>query len=138
MEVEIPGEKLSPNFTGLSPAYKALTREKMKLNIKSREGEEMGEIIRFGVIGTENSHVNEACNRFNLEKSISGAVIEALYPGEGDTLEHAKEVQKEGKVPLLGNETILLLPAIWIKFHLIVLICFLIHSPARNPYTEKP
>ncbi|HCG76596.1 MAG: hypothetical protein COZ37_04050 [bacterium (Candidatus Ratteibacteria) CG_4_10_14_3_um_filter_41_18] len=57
--------------------------------------------IRFGVIGTENSHVNQACKRFNLEKSIKGAVVEALYPGEGDTLEHVKEVQKEGNVPLL-------------------------------------
>ena len=57
--------------------------------------------IRFGVIGTENSHVNQACKRFNLEKSIAGGVIEALYPGEGDTLEHVKEVQKEGRVPLL-------------------------------------
>jgi len=64
----------------------------------------MEEIIRFGVIGTENSHVNETCKRFNLEKSISGAVVEALYPGEGDTLEHAKEVQKEGKVPLLVDK----------------------------------
>jgi len=55
----------------------------------------MEERIRFGVIGTENSHVNQACKRFNLEKSIAGGVIEALYPGEGDTLEHVKEVQKE-------------------------------------------
>ena len=61
----------------------------------------MEERIRFGVIGTENSHVNQACKRFNLEKSIAGGVIEALYPGEGDTLEHVKEVQKEGRVPLL-------------------------------------
>ncbi len=61
----------------------------------------MEERIRFGVIGTENSHVNQACKRFNLEKSIKGGAIEALYPGEGDTLEHVKEVQKEGRVPLL-------------------------------------
>ena len=61
----------------------------------------MEERIRFGVIGTENSHVNQACKRFNLEKSIAGGAIEALYPGEGDTLEHVKEVQKEGRVPLL-------------------------------------
>ena len=60
--------------------------------------------IRFGVIGTENSHVNQACKRFNLEKSIEGGIIEALYPGEGDTLEHVKEVQKEGKVPLLVDK----------------------------------
>lgn len=59
------------------------------------------EKIRFGVIGTENSHVNQACKRFNLEKSIEGGVVEALYPGEGDTLEHVQEVQKEGNVPLL-------------------------------------
>ena len=34
--------------------------------------------IRFGVIGTENSHVNQACKRFNLEKGIEGGIIEAL------------------------------------------------------------
>ncbi len=60
--------------------------------------------IRFGVIGTENSHVNQACKRFNLEKSIEGAVVEALYPGDGDTLEHVKQVQSEGKVPLLVDK----------------------------------
>ena len=60
--------------------------------------------IRFGVIGTENSHVNEACKKFNLEKGIEGGVVEALYPGEGDTLEHVKEVQKEGNVPLLVDK----------------------------------
>jgi len=60
--------------------------------------------IRFGVIGTENSHVNQACQRFNLEQNIKGAVVEALYPGEGDTLEHVREVQKEGKVPLLAEK----------------------------------
>ena len=50
------------------------------------------EKIRFGVIGTENSHVNQARKRFNLEKSIEGGKVAALYPGEGDTLEHVKEV----------------------------------------------
>ena len=62
------------------------------------------EIIRFGVIGTENSHVDVACARFNIEKTIEGACVEALYPGEGDTLEHVRQVQKEGKVPLLVNK----------------------------------
>ena len=46
--------------------------------------------IRFGVIGTENSHVNQACKRFNLEKSIAGGIIEVLYLAQGDTLEHVK------------------------------------------------
>ena len=60
-----------------------------------------GEAIRFGVIGTENSHVNQACKSFNIERSIKGAVVRVLYPGEGDTPEHARKVQEEGKVPLL-------------------------------------
>ncbi len=60
--------------------------------------------IRFGVIGTENSHVNQACKRFNLEKSIKGGEVVTLYPGEGDSLEHVKEVQKEGDVPLVVNK----------------------------------
>ena len=59
------------------------------------------ETIRFGVIGTENSHVNQACKSFNIERSIKGAVVRVLYPGEGDTPEHARKVQEEGKVPLL-------------------------------------
>lgn len=63
-----------------------------------------GNIIRFGVIGTENSHVNQACKRFNLEKSITGALVEALYPGEGDTIEHARDVQKEGNVALVVDK----------------------------------
>jgi len=62
------------------------------------------ETIRFGVIGTENSHVDQACKRFNVEKTIQGATIEALYPGEGDTLEHVKQVQEQGKVPLLVDK----------------------------------
>ena len=60
--------------------------------------------IRFGVIGTENSHVNQACKRFNVEKTIQGGFVEALYPGEGDTLEHVKEVQEQGNVPLLVDK----------------------------------
>ena len=60
--------------------------------------------IKFGVIGTENSHVDQACKRFNIDKSIAGVVVEALYPGEGDTLEHVKKVQQEGKVPLLVDK----------------------------------
>jgi len=62
------------------------------------------ETIRFGVIGTENSHVDQACKRFNVEKTIQGASVEALYPGEGDTLEHVKQVQEQGKVPLLVDK----------------------------------
>lgn len=61
-------------------------------------------MIKFGVIGTENSHVNQACRRFNLEKSIKGGIVKALYPGEGDILEHARQVQKEGKVSLLVDK----------------------------------
>ncbi|MBU0478586.1 Gfo/Idh/MocA family oxidoreductase [bacterium] len=61
-------------------------------------------VIRFGVIGTENSHVNQACKRFNVEKTMNGAFVEALYPGEGDTLEHVKQVQEQGKVPLLVDK----------------------------------
>ena len=45
-----------------------------------------------------------SCKRFNLEKSIKGGVVKALYPGEGDTLEHAKQIQQEGKVPLLVDK----------------------------------
>ncbi|MFH1904462.1 MAG: Gfo/Idh/MocA family oxidoreductase [bacterium] len=60
--------------------------------------------IRFGIIGTENSHVDQACKRFNVEKTMNGAFVEALYPGEGDTLDHVRQVQKEGKVPLLVDK----------------------------------
>ena len=62
------------------------------------------ETIRFGVIGTENSHVDAACARFNIEKTIEGACVEALYPGEGDALEHVKKVQEQGKDPLLVDK----------------------------------
>ena len=62
------------------------------------------EVIRFGVIGTENSHVDQACKRFNVEKTIQGVSVEALYHGEGDTLEHVRQVQEQGKVPLLVDK----------------------------------
>jgi len=60
--------------------------------------------IRFGVIGTENSHVDRACKCFNIEKTVQGGFVEALYPGEEDTLEHVKKVQEQGKVPLLVDK----------------------------------
>lgn len=60
--------------------------------------------IKFGVIGTENSHVNVACQTFNLDKSIEGAAVSAIYPGEGDTLKHARQVQKEGNIPFLADK----------------------------------
>ena len=56
------------------------------------------------MLSGENSHVNQACKRFNVEKTIQGGFVEALYPGEGDTLEHVKQVLKEGKVPLLVDK----------------------------------
>jgi hypothetical protein len=63
----------------------------------------MGKLIRFGIIGTENSHAVQACNRFNVHKTIPDVQVTALCPGEGDTLAHCQEIQKGGLVPLVVN-----------------------------------
>ena len=60
--------------------------------------------VKFGVIGTENSHVKQAFKRFNIDKSIKDASVEAIYPGEGDTLEHAGQIKKDGKIALLVDK----------------------------------
>jgi hypothetical protein len=64
----------------------------------------VSKLIRFGIIGTENSHAVQACKRFNVDKSIPNVQVAALCPGEGDTLAHCQEVQKGGLVPLVVNQ----------------------------------
>lgn len=54
--------------------------------------------IRIGIIGTENSHAVAAMERFNVKRSIAGATVAALCPGEGDSLDHAQEIAQQGQV----------------------------------------
>jgi len=56
------------------------------------------EPVRIGIIGTENSHSVAAMDRFNVKRSIAGATVVALCPGEGDTLQHAREIAEQGQV----------------------------------------
>jgi hypothetical protein len=56
------------------------------------------ETLRIGIIGTENSHAVAAMERFNVKRSIAGATVAALCPGDGDTMEHAQEIAEKGLV----------------------------------------
>lgn len=64
----------------------------------------MSKILRFGIIGTENSHAVQACKRFNLDKSIADVQVAVLCPGEGDTLAHCQQVQQDGQVPAVVEQ----------------------------------
>lgn len=64
----------------------------------------VNKVIRFGIIGTENSHAVQACKRFNVDKTIPDVQVAVLCPGEGDTLAHCQEIQKGGLVPLVVNQ----------------------------------
>jgi hypothetical protein len=57
------------------------------------------ESIRIGIIGTENSHALAAMERFNVKRSIPGATVSVLCPGQGDTLAHAREIAEQGETP---------------------------------------
>jgi hypothetical protein len=67
-------------------------------------GVQVNQVIRFGIIGTENSHAVQACKRFNVDKSIPDVQVAVLCPGEGDSLAHCEEVQKGGLVPTVVNQ----------------------------------
>ena len=62
------------------------------------------ENLRIGIIGTENSHAVAAMERFNVKRSIAGATVAALCPGEGDTLEHVQEIAEKGLVQQVVTE----------------------------------
>jgi hypothetical protein len=58
----------------------------------------VNKILRFGIIGTENSHAVQACKRFNVDKTIPDAQVAVLCPGEGDSFAHCQEIAQGGLV----------------------------------------
>jgi len=55
--------------------------------------------LRLGIYGTENSHAIQACDCFNVRKTIPAVQVAVLCPGPGDTLAHCREIAKNGMVP---------------------------------------